>query len=171
VQIFGVPLTPGELLPDVAARDATGGAAGAVVPLRGLAASGPALLFVFKGDCPASPLCAAVLPRLALIPGLAIAAVSQDGPAEAGAFAATSGWTDPLRLLVDPEPWLASDALEVLSTPTWILVAPGGVVDRVTTGWSREDANALAARAAELAGVAAPVVSSAADDGPAFRPG
>jgi hypothetical protein len=40
----------------------------------------------------------------------------------------------------------------------------------VREGWSRDDANALAARAAALAGAPAVTVSTAAD-GPAFRPG
>jgi hypothetical protein len=60
--------------------------------------------------------------------------------------------------------------LGVLATPTWVLLAPGGRVDAVLEGWSRDDANALVARAAALAGAPAAVVSRPAD-GPAFRPG
>ena len=75
-----------------------------------------------------------------------------------------------MRVLVDPEPWPASEAFGVRSTPTWVLLAPGGRVDAVREGWSRDDANALAARAAALAEAPARLVSTPAD-GPAFRPG
>jgi hypothetical protein len=51
-----------------------------------------------------------------------------------------------------------------------VLLAPGGCVEDVAEGWSRDAVNALAARAAALAGHPAPVVSTPAD-GPAFRPG
>jgi hypothetical protein len=104
------------------------------------------------------------------VPGLAVAAVSQDGEAATRAFAGAHGWRAPLRVLLDRDPWPASAAYAVFATPTWILLAPGGRVEAVVEGWSREDANALAARAAALAGAPAPVVSTPAD-GPAFRPG
>jgi peroxiredoxin len=143
---------------------------GAAVDLAALAASGPALLFFYKGECPTSEAAAHVLPRLAQVPGIAVAAVSQDGDAETRAFAAAHGLGAPVRVLQDPKPWLASRAYDVFATPTWFLLAPGGAVEAVSEGWSRDEANALAARAAALAGAPAPVVSTAAD-GLAFRPG
>jgi peroxiredoxin len=161
-----MPVPPGTPAPDARAQALDG----AELPLASLAASGPALLFVYKGDCGASDAAAHVLPRAATIPGLAVAAVSQDDPFLTEVFARNHRLADPVRVLVDPEPWPASDALGVLSTPTWILLAPGGRVDAVLEGWSRDDVNALAARAAALAGAAAAVVSTPAD-GPAFRPG
>jgi hypothetical protein len=99
-----------------------------------------------------------------------VAAVSQDDAAETAGFAAAHGWTPRVLVLRDPEPWPASDAYGVRATPTWVLVAPDGRVDRVVEGWSRDDVNALAARAASLVGAPAVVVSSP-EDGPAFRPG
>jgi peroxiredoxin len=143
---------------------------GAAVDLAALAASGPALLFFYKAECPASDTAAHVLPRLAQVPGIAVAAVSQDGDAETRAFAAAHGLGAPVRVLRDAKPWLASRAYDVFATPTLFLLAPGGAVEAVSAGWSRDEANALAARAAALAGAPAPVVSTAAD-GPAFRPG
>lgn len=146
-------------------------ALGAPVDLAGLAAGGPALLFFYKGDCGASDAAAHVLPRLAAVPGVAVAAVSQDGAGETDVFStvhrlAAGG----VRVLVDPEPWPASDAYGVRSTPTFVLLGSGGRVEAVLEGWSRDDANGLAARVAALAGAPAPVLSTAAD-GPAFRPG
>ncbi len=161
-----MPVAPGTPAPRAQALVLGGGP----VDLAGLAAGGPALLFFYKGECGTSAAAAHVLPRLAALRGVAVAAVSQDGEAETRAFAAASGLGDAVRLLVDPEPWSASDAYGVESTPTFVLLAPGGRVEAVIEGWSRDDANALAARAAALAGVPAPLVSTPAD-GPAFRPG
>jgi peroxiredoxin len=159
-------LRPGDAAPAARVRDLGGRA----LDLAGLAAARPALLFFYKGDCPASGVAAHALPRLAAaVPGVAVAAVSQDGDADARAFAASHGLAG-VSVLVDEAPYPASDAFGVLVTPTWLLLAPGGRVDAVAEGWSRDDANALAARAAALAGAPAPVVSTAAD-GPGFRPG
>ena len=136
-----------------------------------LAAGGPALLFFYKGDCPASEAAAHVLPRLARVPGLTVAAISQDGPADTETFSRAHGLAaGGVRVLEDPEPWPASVAFHVSVTPTFVLLARGGQVEAVQEGWSRDAANALAARAAALAGAPAPVVSTPAD-GPAFRPG
>jgi hypothetical protein len=143
---------------------------GAARDLAALAARGPAILFFYKGDCGASEAAAHVLPRLAAVPGLAVAVVSQDAGAETEAFARVNGLAAPVQVLVDREPWPASEAYGVISTPTFVLLAPGGRVEAVLEGWSRDDVNALAARAAALAGAPAPVVSIPAD-GPAFRPG
>ncbi len=162
-----MPVAPGTSAPD--ARAAPPGV-GEPVALAALAAHGPALLFFYKGDCPASDTAAHALPRAAAIPGLAVASVSQDDERQTEAFARRHRLAAPVRVLVDPEPWAASEAFGVLVTPTWILLAPGGRVDAVLEGWSRDDANALAARAAALAGAPAAVVSPPAD-GPAYRPG
>jgi peroxiredoxin len=157
-------MTPraGDAAPGARVRDLARG----TVDLAALAAAGPALLFFYKGDCPASGLAAHALPRLAALPGVAVAAVSQDGEAETRAFAAQHGLGGRVTLLVDDAPFPASDAFGVRSTPTWFLLAPGGRVEAMAEGWSRDDANALAARAAALAGAPPAAVSTAAD-GPA----
>jgi peroxiredoxin len=161
-----VPVVPGSPAPSAHAVEPDG----APVELASLAAAGPAVLFFYKTDCPACEAAAHALPRLAAVAGVAVAAVSQDGDAETRRFAAASGLAAPVRVLVDPKPWAASRAYDVFSTPTWFLLAPGGTVEAVEEGWSRDAANALAARAAALAGAPAPVVSTPSD-GPAFRPG
>ncbi len=143
---------------------------GVAVDLAALAVDRPALVFFYRGDCPASGAAAHVLPRLAAIPGMAVAAVSQDGEAATRAFAEEHALGTGVRVLRDPEPWPASRSYAILTTPTFVLLAPGGRVDAVAEGWSRDDANGLAARAAVLAG-AAPVTVSFPGDGPAFRPG
>ncbi len=161
-----MPLGPGSAAPRAVLRDL----AGKDVALPDLCAGGPALLFVHKGDCPATEIAARVLPRFAAIPGLALVAISQDALGEARAFAVASGWQGTVRLLVDPEPWRASEALGVRSTPTWFLLA-GGRVEAVAEGWSRDDANALAAGAAGLLGAVPPAISRPGGPEPALRPG
>lgn len=112
-----------------------------------------------------------VLPRFGAVPGLAVAAVSQDDLEATRAFAAASGWAVRVRVLRDPKPWPASDACGVRATPSWVLVAPGGRVEMVAEGWCRDDANALAAAAARLAGAPAQVVSRPDGPEPALHPG
>lgn len=160
-----MPLAPGSPAPRAQVFALEGGALDAAA----LAQAGPALLFFYKGDCEASVAAAHVLPRLAAVPGLAVAAISQDGKAETRAFA-DDHLGPAVRVLVDPDPWAASSAFGILATPTFVLLSPGGAVEATLEGWSRDDANALAVRAAALAGVPAPVVSTTAD-GPPFRPG
>jgi len=161
-----VPLAPGSALPAVPVQDLDG----REVPLSRLAA-GPALLFFFKADCPATEVAAKVLPRFARVPGLAVVAVSQDDAEDARALAADGGWMGGVLLLRDPEPWPASEACGVRATPTWLLVAPGGRVEMAAEGWSRDDANALAAAAARLAGSTPLTVSRPDGPEPALRPG
>lgn len=142
----------------------------APIDLGALASDGPALLVFLRADCPASEAAAPVLPRFASIGGLAVAAVSQDDREETARFARTYGWTEAMRTLLDPEPWPASNAWGVAVTPTFVLLAPGGTLEAVAEGWSRDEANGLAARATELLG-SPPVEVSRPGDGPAFRPG
>ncbi len=161
-----MPVATGSLAPSAQAVALAGGA----VDLAALAAGGPALLFFYKGECDTSAAAAHALPRLAAVRGVAVAAVSQDDAAQTGAFAQVHAFSPAVHVLLDLEPWPASHAFDVRVTPTWVLLAPGGRVEAVLEGWSRDEANALAARAAVLAGAPAPLVSTAAD-GPAFRPG
>jgi hypothetical protein len=131
----------------------------------------PALLLFYKGDCGASVVAAPVLPRFGAVPDLVLVAVSQDPPNDTAAFAAAHGW-DEVTVLFDAAPWPASNAFGIDATPTWVLLAPGGRVEAVGVGWSRDDANQLAATASRLAGFApAPVVSSPGGAEPALRPG
>ncbi|MGC3998238.1 MAG: hypothetical protein QM767_12450 [Anaeromyxobacter sp.] len=160
-----MPLAPGSPAPDAVVEDAQ---ARAPVALGGLWASGPALLFVYKADCAASELAAAALPHLAALPGLTVAALAQEDAATAAAFGAAHGWPGRVKALLDAEPWTASDRLQVLVTPTWLLLERGGRVAKVCEGWSRADAEALAAQAAELCGAPPPALP---EGGAGFRPG
>ena len=160
-------LGAGALIP----RVEVSGEAGAHVRLASLAATGPVLLFVYKADCPATAVAGPVLPRFARLSGLQVVALSQDGEAETAAFARACGWGGTVRVLRDPEPWIASDALGARVTPTWVLVERGGRIAAAAEGWSRDDANRLSATAAGLL-LAAPLeVSPEGGAEPAWRPG
>jgi len=162
-----LPLAPGSQAPsaEVLAADARAQALGE------LWRSGPALLFFYRADCGASEVAGRVLPRFSELPGLAVAAISQDGAAETRAFSRVSGWDDRVRSLRDPEPWPASEAFGVRATPSWFLTAPGGRIVAVAEGWSRDDANGLAAEAARLLGSLPVVVARPDGPEPALRPG
>jgi hypothetical protein len=160
------PLEAGRRLPEGVAREPDG----AAVPLARLAADGPALLFVYKSDCPATAIAGPVLPRFASLGGLALVAISQDDAPETDGFARACGWEGTVRVLRDPEPWRASDALGARVTPTWVLVERGGRIAAAAEGWSRDDANRLGASAAALLGQPPPVISPEGAE-PAWRPG
>lgn len=146
-------------------------AAGDPVDLAPPGADRPALVFFYKGDCGASDAAAHVLPRLAGVPGLAVVAVSQDAPELTDGFSRAHGLAaGGVRVVIDPEPFPASDAWGIRATPTFVLLGAGARVEDVLEGWSRDAVNALAARAAALAG-APPLVVSTPADGPGFRPG
>lgn len=157
----------GERAPAAIADDLSGEA----VELAGLWRDGPALLFFYKAGCPTSPLAAHVLGRFTAIPGLRVAAVSQDDADEADAFASEHGFGAAVTVLVDPSPWDASMAFGLVTTPTFFLVKQGGELVARVPGWSRKDANVLAARAAALLGASPITVSFEGDPGPAFKPG
>jgi peroxiredoxin len=161
-----MPLSAGDPAPPLRVEDPSGRPAA----MAGRAGR-PALLLFYRADCGASGVAGPVLRRFAAIPGLDVAAVSQDPAAEARAFGEACGFGSAVLGLVDPEPWRASHAFGVRVTPTWFLVAADGRIAAAAEGWSRDDANALAAEAARLCG--APPVVVARPDGPepALRPG
>jgi hypothetical protein len=160
-------LQPGRPLPPCQAREADGEA----VPLGRLADGGPVLLFVYKGDRPATAVAGPVLPRFAALPGLGLVAVSQDDEADSLGFAQACGWEGTVRLLRDPEPWRASDAMGARVTPTWVLLARGGQIAAAAEGWSQADVNRLGETAAALLARPAPVISPPGGAEPAWRPG
>ena len=126
-------------------------------------ASGPALLFVFRGECEASGHAAQAVARIAerLLPkGLVVAGLCQDDEATAAAFASAHG-LGAIELCVDADSLMASSALEIERTTAY-LVDEGRIVVAIE-GWSRHEYNALAARAAELVGSEAPSASARGD--------
>ena len=161
-----MPLSPGDRAPPAVAAELSGRPA-PLAPAGGR----PRLLLFYRADCGASEVAGSVLPRFGAVPGLDVVAVSQDPAPAAAAFAADRGLRPPVRVVVDAEPFAASDAFRVRSTPTWVLLDGQGAVAAVAEGWSRDDANALAAVAAGLCGAAPVVVAPPDGPEPALRPG
>jgi hypothetical protein len=151
-----MPLPPGAAVPNVP---------GLAVPSPGA----PSLVLFYRADCGACELAGAVLPRFRAVAGLRILAVSLSDDPATRAFAAEHGW-DAGWVLLDRPPWRASRAWQVEATPTWYLVDGHGRVATAVEGWDRAAVNALAADAARLAGVEAPVVSPPGAQ-PDHRPG
>ena len=122
---------------------------GTPVPLGRLADAGPVLLFVYKADCPATAVAGPVLPRFARLAGLSLVAVSQDDEQETLGFAQACGWEGSVRVLRDPEPWRASDALGARVTPTWVLLDRGGKVAAAAEGRKKKADSVAAGPTAE----------------------
>jgi peroxiredoxin len=161
-----VPLSPGDRAPPASAAELSGRPA-ALAPAGGR----PRLLLFYRADCRASEIAGTVLPRFGAVPGLDVVAVSQDPPPATAAFAAERALGPAVRVVVDPQPFAASDAFRVRSTPTWVLLDGRGTVVAVAEGWSRDDAIAIAAAAARLCGAAPVVVAPPGGAEPPLRPG
>jgi peroxiredoxin len=106
----------------------------------------------FKTTCPTCELTWPYIERLRLVGGnaLPVFTVSQDGRAETAAFNERLGVR--VETLYDPEPWSASAALGLTNVPTLFLVGPGGRIRETVVGFQRPKLEALANRAAKLAG-------------------
>ncbi|HEY1434979.1 MAG TPA: TlpA disulfide reductase family protein [Thermoanaerobaculia bacterium] len=138
-------LEPGAKLPPLALRDERG----AAFPLP----HAETLYAVFKTTCPTCELTWPYLDRIRRAAeggGLRVIAVSQDPEGPTRAFGERLGTR--LETVYDREPWAASDALGVANVPTLLHVEPDGRIAETIVGFDRARLEALAARAAALAG-------------------
>ena len=140
---------------------------------RSLAELGaPAVLAFFKTTCPTCQLSFPVFGELERrFRGRAtVAAVSQDPMAQATQWLADLGFDG--EVLNDSYGrYEVSRAYDVRTVPTLVLVGPGGEVERVAEGWTRDGVNAVAARLGELTGGSTNPVSTPGDGLPPFKPG
>lgn len=161
----------GAKLPDLSMLKAD--AAGAAVDLNQEIGDGPVLLGIYKSSCQASKTTFPILERLHLAfrdSGLNVIGVSQDSPNVTQSFARRTGVTFPL--LVEPEGWPASIALDIFATPTIILAARGGKVLFATAGFLRDQIQQLADLISATLGTAPVKVFLETDtDVPLFVPG
>ena len=130
---------------------------------------GPVALLFYKDSCPVcqmtAPLSAAFA---AAVPGRLVG-VSQDDAGRTARFAERHGFA--AASVIDAPPYPASDAYDVESVPTLVLVGADGVVADVSGAWDRGAWNRIAASLATAVGVPAFTVSEEGDGLPAFRPG
>lgn len=157
-------LGPGLPFPAVTLRDETGRT---VRP-----SEGETLYAYFKTTCATSEMVWPYLEkirRLAEGGGLRVQPVSQDDPTETAAFHGRTGFSGPA--LYDPPPWSASQALGLISVPTFFLVGEDGLIEETATGFQKQKMEAFAARAAESAGRFFPGLYSPEVIVPDVRPG
>ena len=130
--------------------------------------AGPQALFFFKVSCPTCPLAAPAVERLrAAYPGIEVIAVAQDDLATSREWLARFGLAAPIAL--EGESYPASNAFNLVTVPTLVLVDGAGKIAAVQEGWSRKGYDELASKAALLVG--APPVPIAPDSGPVWKPG
>ena len=152
------------MFPDVALETESGDR---FVPAR----EEEALYGFFKTTCPTSELTWPYFDRIGRIGarGLRVYAVSQDGREETAEFHRKLGVE--LETLYDPPPWPASAALGLTNVPTLFRVGPDGRILETIVGFQRPRLEALARRAAKLAGRTAPRLFRIGDHIPLIVPG
>jgi peroxiredoxin len=159
----GLP-QPGDLLPKLELSDAKGRPAS--LP------AGEVVYAFFKTTCPTCELAWPFLDRVRRAAeggALSVVAVSQDGPEEAGQFAARTRTS--IRTLFDPPPWDGSNALGLETVPTFLQVAADGRIRQTSVGFQKSVMSALAARAAQLAGRPLAEFFRPGESVPELRPG
>jgi len=133
---------------------------------------GEALYAFFHTECPTSEIAIPFLERLRSIGegrGLAVLAVSQDDPSDTAGVRRRLGIA--IETLYDPPPWKASEALGLVSVPTFVSVGRGGRVEKVVVGLQKERLEAYAEQAAALAGRPSRPFFRPDENVPAIRPG
>lgn len=133
---------------------------------------GPALLLFYKNSCSTCQLAFPVYGELHRRYGDAIptVAVAQDQVEKARPWLDERDFAGPV--LDDlRNRFETSDAYEIETVPTLVLVGEDGTVEHVTQGWDRQDANDWARRLGELSGRGTDPVSTEGDGLPPFRPG
>jgi hypothetical protein len=130
-----------------------------------------ALYGFFKTTCPTSELTWPYFDRIGRIGarGLRVYAVSQDGREETAEF--HRRLEVELETLYDPPPWKASAALGLTNVPTLFRVGPDGRILETIVGFQRPRLEALARRAAKLAGRTTPRLFRIGDHIPLIVPG
>ena len=94
-------------------------------------------------------------------------AVSQDELASARPWLDRYGLAAPVAL--EGESYPASNAFNLVTVPTLVLIDGAGTIAAVQEGWSSKGYDELAAKAAQLVGVAPVAIAPA--QGPVFKPG
>jgi hypothetical protein len=137
-------LEPGTAFPTIELETESGA--------RFIPPDGEALYGFFKTTCPTSELAWPYFDRIrrAASRALSVFAVSQDDRRETAAFNERLGVR--LETLYDAPPWKASAALGLTNVPTFFLVGSTGRIRETAVGFQRPKLEALANRAAKLAG-------------------
>jgi len=138
-------------------------------PVDGVAIRGPRALVFYKVTCSVTQMAGRPISRLGdAYPG-AVAGVGQDPPDALAAFAETYAWRFPQ--VPDLVPYTASDAYDIVSAPTVVVIDGDGRVADVVESWDRDGVNRASATLAGLLHAEPVIVSEPGDGLPAFKPG
>lgn len=162
-----MPIATGKPAPDFTLLGESGD-----VSLGDLTADGPALLLFYKNSCSTCQLAFPVYGELhrRYGDGIPVVAIAQEQIEKARPWLDEREFEGPV--LDDlRNRFGASDAYEIDTVPTLVLVGADGAVEHVTQGWDRQDANDWAQRLGELSGRTTDPVSEEGDGLPPFRPG
>ena len=99
----------------------------------------------------------------------AVAGVGQDPLEALSSFGATYGWRFPQ--VTDLAPYTASDAYNIVSAPTVVVVDGDGRVADVVESWDRDGVNRVSSTLAGLLHAEPVIVSELGDGLPEFQPG
>jgi hypothetical protein len=131
--------------------------------------NGPRAYVFYKVTCSVTQMAGPPIARLASAYPGGVVGVGQDPPDALAAFAEELGW-DFLQV-PDLAPYETSDAFEIRSAPTVVVVDADGLVADVVESWDRDGINRASATLAGLLGKDATIVSTADDGLPDFKPG
>jgi peroxiredoxin len=134
---------------------------------------GPVVVAFFKVSCPVCQLAFPYIERIfKAYKGrgkFTLVGVSQDDAQDTQAFNREFGITFPM--LLDTKGYPVSNAYGLTNVPTIFLISPQKEIETTTVSWSREEMEDLNKRLAEISGVPAAQIFTAADQVPVFKPG
>ncbi|MGH7622745.1 MAG: peroxiredoxin family protein [Gemmatimonadaceae bacterium] len=133
---------------------------------------GPVLLAFWQTECGACKLAAPYFNRLYdAYENLTWSfwAICQEDAPEARAFVRKYNFRP--TVLIDAPALTVSQAYDPPSTPTLYLIEPDAGITIESSGFAKDDLNAISGRIAEYAGAAYIEVAPADDGSPAFKPG
>jgi peroxiredoxin len=144
-------LVTGKLAPDFALPTLDG----KQVSLHDLLHRGPVVLAFFKVSCPVCQYAFPMYERLAQAhkdAGATFFGVSQNGVADAKAFAREYGVTFPIAIDDEANHYAVSNAYGLTNVPTLFYIAPEGEIEVSSVGWSKADVEDVNTRLASLRG-------------------
>ena len=135
---------------------------GAGAPSSALHADGPTLVIIGHFNCKTSKQTFPFIDRIHKDGGRAVAML-QDSPEDAAAGLAKLGLT--LPFFCEPDPYVLSSAIGIVTVPTLLFIEADGTVALTSEAFRRPDIEAFAARL----GAPKPVIAN--DTMPGFKPG
>jgi len=136
-------------------------------------ARGPVLAVFFKVSCPVCQYAFPYFERIHKTSGgkqVSIVGISQNDKQDTAAFIKKYGVTFPV-LLDDPKTYPASNAYGLTNVPTAFWISEDGTIEISSVGWSRQEFEQMASKAASAIGTPAQPVFQPGETIADFRPG